>query len=359
MEWTRRAVGGGLLAAGAVSARAAPQRARPIVIAHRGASGERPEHTLAAYRLAIAQGADFIEPDLVVTRDGVLVCRHENEIGETTDVGARPEFAGRRTTKSIDGRDVEGWFVEDFILAELRTLRCRERLPKLRPANTAYDGQDAIPTFDEAAALARSAPRRVGVYPELKHPAFLLSQGHDVVALMAAALARARLTAYDSLVYVQCFEIEPLRRLRSLTPVRLVQLIASSGGPVDRPEVSYASLLAVEELRKIASYADAIGPEKSLVLKPSADGLAVGSTQLVAKAHGAGLAVHPWTVRAENIFLPRVLQQGDESDPAFSRIHGNVGAELIQLFATGIDGVFCDFPARAVEVRNRWAVERL
>jgi glycerophosphoryl diester phosphodiesterase len=360
MAWTRRTLGGVLLAAAAVSAAvAAPRRPRPVVIAHRGASGERPEHTLAAYRLAIAQGADFIEPDLVVTRDGHLVCRHENEVGETTDVGARPEFAARRTTKIVDGRRVDGWFAEDFTLAELKTLRCRERIPQLRPGNTAFDGLETIPTFLEAVAVARSASRTVGVYPELKHPTFLASQGHDVVALMVQALKAARLTRRNSPVYVQCFEVEPLRRLRALTRVQLVQLVSNTGGPADVAGRTYASMLTPAGLREIAAYADAIGPEKTLVLPRGPDDRSLAPTRLVADAHSAGLSLHPWTCRAENLFLPAELRRGDSADPAYRRLAGDMEAECRALFEAGVDGVFSDHPAAAVAARNRWARERL
>src|SRR5262245_7308515 len=195
---------------------------RPIVIGHRGASGERPEHTMASYRLAIAQGADFIEPDLVMTRDGVLVCRHENEISATTDVGARPEFAARRTTKSVDGAAVSGWWAEDFTLAELKTLRCRERLPQLRPANTAFDGQEAIPTFAEALALAQEAG--VGIYPELKHPTFLREQGLDPIPPFVETIHAAGGRRAADIMYVQCFEEWHLFCLRRISSLRLRSL---------------------------------------------------------------------------------------------------------------------------------------
>jgi glycerophosphoryl diester phosphodiesterase len=340
----------GLAASAAMPSIARPA-ARPIVIAHRGASGERPEHTLAAYRLAIAQGCDFIEPDLVVTKDGHLVARHENEISGTTDVAARPEFAARRTTKAIDGEQVEGWFAEDFTLAELKTLRARERLPKLRPASARHDGEETIPTFQEVVDLARSEGRRVGreigLYPEMKHPAFLAKAGLPIEARLLEALRANDLNARSAPVFVQCFEVGPLKTLRAQTPVRLVQLVAAEGGPADKPGVLYADMVRPDGLKAIASYADGVGCDWSMILPRTPDGDLGAPTSLVADAHAAGLAVHPWTVRAENQHLPPRLRSGD--DPA---AHGDVDRLLKALYAAGVDGVFSDFPALAVKARG-------
>jgi glycerophosphoryl diester phosphodiesterase len=357
MGWTRRAVGGGLLAAGAVNASAASRMSamRPVVIAHRGASGERPEHTLSAYSLAIVQGADFIEPDLVVTRDGVLICRHENEIGGTTDVASRPAFADRRTTKTVDGHAVEGWFAEDFTLTELKTLRCRERLPELRPESAAFDGQEPILTFQELIDLTRSAPRPVGLYPELKHVGFLATAGHDLVALVAEQLRGAGLASRDAPVWVQCFEVAPLKRLRRLVDTRLVQLMAARAGPPDVPGSSAADYVSPEGLRAIADYADGLGAEKALVLPRGPDKRSLVPTRLARDAHAAGLKVNAWTCRAENAFLPLELRRGDPGDPAYSRLHGDLAGECRALFTAGVDGVFCDHPALAVAARNSWA----
>ncbi len=322
---------------------------QPIVIAHRGASGERPEHTLAAYDRAIDQGADVIEPDLVLTRDGVLVARHENEISGTTDVADHPEFAARRATKTIDGATVTGWFTEDFTLAELRTLRARERLPQLRPDNARFDGLHPIPTFDEilqlAAARSVETGRSVGVYPETKHPSYFASIGLTHDAPLIAALERHGLNRAGAPVYVQSFEVGNLQRLRPRLHVTLIQLIAAEGGPADRPGMAYADMLTPTGLRAIASYADGIGPDKRLVLAPDT----LASTSVVAAAHGAGLKVHPWTLRAENYFLPPRFRRGD--DP---RQHGDLAGEIDALLAEGVDGMFSDFPAVAVErVRAR------
>lgn len=322
-------------------------RASPIVIAHRGASGERPEHTIAAYRLAIEQGADFIEPDLVMTKDGVLVCRHENEISGTTDIATRPEFSARRVTKTVDGVTATGWWAEDFTLAELKTLRCKERLPQLRPANAAYDGQEEIPTFAEVLALAQEA--RVGVYPELKHPTFLRAQGLDPVPAFVAAVRAAGGQSAADAMFVQCFEIGALRTLAQMSSIRwrCVQLVAASGGPWDRRDLSYADMLSDEGLRAIAAYARGLGPEKTLIIPRDDAGRSLPPTDLVARAHAAHLVVHPWTFRAENYFLPAELRRGDASAPDYLRQHGDLASELRAFYALGVDGVFSDFPALA------------
>lgn len=315
-----------------------------LIIAHRGASGDRPEHTLAAYDLAITQGADYIEPDLVATLDGVLVARHENEIGGTTDVADRPEFADRRTTKLIDGETMTGWFTEDFTLAELRTLRARERLPDVRPQNTAYDGLYQVPTLAEIIRLVRAREaetgRVIGLYPEIKHPAYFAALGHDLAAMLVEQLHAAGYAGADAPVFIQCFEVEPLRRLDALTDLRLVQLMAAEGGPADLPAVSYAEMVTPEGLAGIATYADGIGVAIPLVL--SADG---ASTGLTAAAHDAGLVVHAWTVRKENAFLPEALRRGD--DPAG---RGGVETLIALLQRARVDGVFADDPGIAVQL---------
>lgn len=314
---------------------------RPIVIAHRGASGERPEHTIASYTRAIAQGADFIEPDLVATKDGVLVARHENEISETTDVADHPAFAARRTTKTIDGRAVTGWFTEDFTLAELKTLRARERLPALRPGNTAY-ADERIPTLDEVIALAKA--HGVGIYPETKHPSHFRALGLPLEPPLLAALATAGWTERDAPVFIQSFEVDNLKMLRGQTRVRLIQLVDAEGAPADGAAESYAAMLTPAGLKAIAGYADGIGPAKALVIPRDTAGRSAPPTRLVADAHAAGLAVHPWTFRAENMFLPAELRRGDGRGA-----HGDVVAEMRAFVAAGVDGLFSDFPALAVE----------
>lgn len=333
------------------SARNAAAAPRPLVVAHRGASGYRPEHTESAYRLAIAQGADVIEPDLVVTRDGALVVRHENEVGGTTDIASRPEFAGRRTVRVIDGERVEGWFTEDFTLAELKTLRARERLPDLRPASAGFDGRDPILTFAEVAALVRSESRRVGrplgLCPEMKHPAHFRSRGLPIEPLMAAALKAEGLDAADAPVLVQCFEVGPLKTLAGLSRAPRIQLVSLEGGPADLPGVRYSDMTSTEGLKAIAGYAQAVGPEWRQVIRIDGAGALAGPTPLVAEAHAAGLKVIPWTVRAENAFLPPALRKGTAR-----RDHGDAGALLKALFASGVDGLFSDFPDLAVAARG-------
>jgi glycerophosphoryl diester phosphodiesterase len=299
-----------------------------IVIAHRGASAYRPEHTLASYALAIALGADFIEPDLVATRDGELVSRHENDITQTTDVALRPEFAGRRAVRTIDGREHDGWFTEDFTLAELRTLRATERIPELRPANAALDGRFAIPTLQEVIDLARRA--HVGIYPETKHPAYFRSIGLALEEPLAAALRRNHLDRPDAPVFLQSFDPDSLRRLAALVDAPRVQLTAPS-----RPALALAD---------VAGYAQAIGPEKSQV-----------SPTFAGDAHRAGLLVHAWAFRPENAFLPVELQAGDPRHPEHARARGDTAAELRRFLELGVDGVFADHPDTAVAVREAWA----
>ena len=317
----------------------------PIVIAHRGASGERPEHTLAAYDLAIEQGADVIEPDLVPTRDGVLVARHENEIGGTTDVAERAEFAGRRAIKAIDGRAVTGWFTEDFTLAELKTLRARERLPELRPANTAYGGRFEIPTLAEIIALVKrrstETGRAIGIYPETKHPTYFASIGLPTDAPLVSELRAAGWATADAPVFIQSFEVANLRRFAGMTRLRLIQLVDAEGAPADSEAESYAAMLTREGLCEIARIAWGIGPNKALLWAGELP------SELVLKAHAAGLRVHPWTYRAENQFLPPRFRLGD--GPAK---HGDLAGEIGAALRLGIDGFFTDHPATGVAARG-------
>ncbi len=322
----------------ALLAAAAPVAAQDmLIIAHRGASAERPEHTLAAYELAIDQGADYIEPDLVATKDLVLVSRHENELSGTTDVASREEFEDRRRDKTIDGQKVAGWFAEDFTLAELRTLRAKERIPSLRPANARFDGLYQVPTLTDIVKLVRAKEaatgRRIGLYPELKHPEFLLQDsGIDMVDLLLRDFGQLGITAADP-VFVQSFEVGPLQRLKQRSDFKLVQLVAPLGGPADEPAMNYAEMVTPTGLAEVAKYADAVGAHIALVLTP--DG---SPTALVADAKAAGLDVHAWTVRPENDFLPAMLRSGD--DPK-GRGCGDV--KLAQMLAAaGVAGVFSD-----------------
>lgn len=329
------------------------QTRRPIVIGHRGASGERPEHTLASYRIAIEQGADYIEPDLVMTKDHVLVCRHENEISGTTDVAAHPEFADRHKQKTVDGVTATGWWVEDFTLAELKTLRAKERLPQLRPGNTAYDGQEQIPTFAEALALSRGA--NVGIYPELKHPTFLRGAGFDPLPAFIAAVNQGGGQAAADKMWVQCFEVGALRTLAQMSSIRwrCIQLMSVEGGPFDlAPEVSYQDMISDRGLAAIREYALGIGVEKAMIIPRDGAARSQAPTQLITAAHAAHLEVHAWTFRAENYFLPLELRRGDASAPDYMRQHGDLDAELRQFYAAGVDGVFSDFPGMAVAART-------
>lgn len=315
---------------------------RVEIISHRGASGWRPEHTLASYELGARQGGDFMEPDLVATRDGHLIARHDAEIGHTTDVARRPEFADRRTTRTVDGQQVTGWFACDFTLAEIRTLRAVERLPDLRPDNIGYDGQLEIPTIEEiielAIRLTAELGRPVGIYPETKHPTYHATAGLALEPMLIDALTRHGLLGPDPRVpvYLQSFEADSLRALRP-TGLPLVYLMH------DGPE--YAPARTREGLVEVASFADAIGPDKSLVIPRDGDGRLAEPTSLVADAHAAGLLVHPYTFRSENHFLPTDLRVGGTGD------YGDFAAEYRAFFAAGVDGVFTDHTAHAFEVR--------
>ena len=317
------------------------------VIGHRGASGYRPELTLGAYRLAIAQCADYIEPDLVSTRDGVLVARHENEIGGTTDVADHPEFASRRTTKVIDGTSITGWFTEDFTLAELRTLRARERLPEVRPQNTAYDGRYRIPTLAEVLDLARHSRtcdgRPVGVYPETKHPTYFASIGLALEEPLVRTLDRHGYRGRRAPVFIQSFETGNLRRLDRLTDVRLVQLADCSGAPYDLVAAgdprTYADLLTPAGLRSIARYADGVGVCKNALIPRNADGSLAAPSPVIRDAHRAGLIVHTWTFRRENQFLPLEFRVGTDPNAV-----GDLVGEIRVFIDAGIDGFFTDNP---------------
>ena len=332
----------------------------PLVIGHRGASGYRPEHTLASYRLAIDMGADYIEPDLVSTSDHVLVARHENEIGGTTDVAGHPEFAGRRTTKTIDGNPVTGWFTEDFTLAELRTLRAKERLPLLRPANTAFDGLYQVPTFQEVIDLAKRAG--VGIYPETKHPTYFDSIGLSLEEPLVATLNANGYRGRNAPVFIQSFEVANLKELNRRTRVPLVQLLDATGRPYDFVVAgdprTYADLATPEGLAEIATYADGIGPNKNLIVPRDADGRLLDPTGLVRDAHRAGLQVHPWTFRKENNFLPADFQQGNPASPQFLGATGDAPAEFRLFYRLGVDGLFSDHPDTAVAARHQFFADR-
>ena len=331
----------------------------PIVIGHRGASGLRPEHTLEAYWLAIQEGADYIEPDLVSTFDRQLVARHENEIGSTTDVASHPEFASRFRTKTIDGASVAGWFTEDFTLAELKTLRARERLSTLRP--TTFDGRFEIPTLQEIIDLVRAvneqrrllrpAQKPVGIYPETKHPSYFDSIGLSLEEPLVDTLRANGYQGQTAAVFIQSFEVSNLRNLAQLIDVPLVQLINNGGRPFDfvlnKDPRTYADLVTPSGLNEIATYAAGIGANKDLIVPRSASGALLTPTSLIRDAHRAGLIVHGWTFRAENTFLPLDFRRG--TDP--SRL-GDMRAEATLFLELGIDGYFTDHPGVGVAARD-------
>jgi glycerophosphoryl diester phosphodiesterase len=342
-----------------------PQSHNPLIIGHRGAPGHLPDHTLESYRLAIELGADYIEPDLVATKDGILIARHDVDLGATTNVADHPEFAARRTVKTVDGVRVDDWFADDFTLTEIKTLRARQPLP-FRPK--AFDDRYPIPTFEEIVRLALEETRRlgrpVGIYPETKHPSYHREAGLDLESPLLAVLARYGLDRPDAPVMIQSFEVSNLKALRGKTPLRLIQLIdadavtrdgvAQPNRPYDfalRGDVrTYADLISRPGLREIASYADGIGPWKRYLTdcagSRSADETRAGSVSgtpclKVNDAHQAGLLVHPWTFRDET----RYLAEGYGGDPV---------REYLAFFRLGVDGVFSDFPDTAVRARRQW-----
>lgn len=326
----------------------------PIVIGHRGASGYRPEHTLASYKLAIDLGADFIEPDLVSTKDHILVARHENEISETTDVELHPEFADRMATKVVDGVSITGWFTEDFTLEELKTLRAEERIPDIRPQNTTFNGLYEVPTLQEVIDLARR--RGVGIYPETKHPTYFDGIGLSLEEPLVAALKANGYRGRRAPVYIQSFEVSNLVDLDGMTRVRLVQLVDEVGAPYDFVAAddprTYADLITRKGLAEIAKYADGIGTNKNLIVPRDQQNRLKKPTSLVRRAHRTGLVVHAFTFRNENFFLPADYQRGDPESPFFLQAYGDAPAEYRLFYRLGVDGVFSDNPDTAVAVRE-------
>lgn len=327
--------------------------AKPLVLGHRGACGYRPEHTLASYQLAIDMGADYIEPDLVSTKDGVLIARHENEISETTDVSVK--FPDRKTTKTIDGKAITGWFTEDFTLKEIKTLRAKERLAF---RDHSFDGQFEIPTFKEVIELAKNQgkklKRTIGLYPETKHPTYFQSIKLSLEEPLAKELKAAGLNKKSSAVFIQSFELGNLKKLKNLTKNKLVFLI-------DDPEVvpadfqasgdkrTYLQLMTPEGLKEIKKIADGIGPYKRYILPTKTVTGKNGEkteeklspTPLIKIAHAVGLLVHPYTFRSEEKYLLKEYN----NDPQ---------AEYLEFFALGVDGVFSDFADQAVRARDTY-----
>jgi glycerophosphoryl diester phosphodiesterase len=368
MSLSRRLLAGGLAlatagtafaASTAASSAAAPARHRarlPIVIAHRGASAYRPEETTHAYQLAIEMGADYIEPDVVSTKDHVLVARHDNWLNDTTDVASHPEFASLKKTKSIDGVTHTDWYTEDFTFAQLRTLRTKERLPDVRPGSSAYDGLDPILSLDEVLQIARA--HHVGVYPETKHPTYFRSIGLPLEDELLTELAKYGFKGRNDKVFIQSFETANLRALRKKTSIRLIQLIDTQGNKpydfvVNHDPRTYDDLVKPAGLKEIAQYADGIGPALTRIIPVDAKNHAGPPTTLVRDAHQAGLDVHPWTVRPENYFLPTEYQQGNPSSPNFSKAEGDASRLLAEFYKLGVDGIFSDDSALAVSTRHR------
>jgi glycerophosphoryl diester phosphodiesterase len=330
---------------------------KPTVIGHRGASGYRPEHTFGSYQLALDMGADVIEAgDLVPTKDGHLVCRHEPEIGGTTDVSAHPEFADRKTTKTLDGVPTTGWFTEDFTLAELKTLRAVERIPANRPHNTLYNGRWEIPTFEEVLhwqdEQTRKRGKQVWIYPETKHPTYFRALGLGLEERLAKVLRKHGKDKKNSPVIIQSFEPTSIQRLDKLVDNPLVVLLsAANTRPWDFVTAgdprTVADLVKPEGLTWLASYAQGIGPTLDLVIPKDANGALTTPTTLVADAHRAGLILHPYTMRNENTFLPANFRQG--TDP---NAYGDAFGAFKTYFATGIDGVFSDNADTALLARE-------
>ncbi len=335
----------------------------PIVIAHRGASGYRPEHTLAAYSTAALQGADYIELDLVSTSDGQLIARHDNLLNLSTDVAERAEFADREVEKTVDGRRLRGWFSEDFSLEEIRQLRAIERVPEIRPRNAFHDGAYSVPLLSEAIIAIRSLEvmlgRDIGLYIELKHPTHFETVGLPMEETLVNELTRHGYSGADDLVYLQSFEIESLRTLDAITDLRLVQLLGSSGKPYDVEAASglqtFATMATAQGLLEIASYADGVGPDKDLLIPRDATGtLSIGNaTNFVGNAHAAGLVVHPYTFRAENAFLPVDLRSSQSEIE-----HGRAADEISAFLTLGIDGFFTDHSAIGLSARDEFAAGR-
>jgi len=324
----------------------------PTVIGHRGASGYRPEHTLGSYQLALDMGAHVIEQDLVPTKDGHLVCRHENDITATTDVSEHPEFASRRTTKKVDGVPLTGWFTEDFTLAELKTLRAKERIPGTRQENTLYDGRWEIPTFEEVLRWADREGRRRGepvwLYVETKHPTYFRGLGLGLEEPLAKLLRRHNRHRAHSPLILQSFEPGSIQRLARLVSTPRVVLLSGAG---ERPwdfvtsgdPRTVADLVKPEGLKWMASFAQGIGPTLDLIIPKDASGRLTEPTSLVKDAHAQGLVLHPYTMRNENTFLPADFRRG--TDPA---AYGDAFGALRTYFGTGIDGIFSDNPDTAL-----------
>ncbi len=321
---------------------------RPLIIGHRGACGHRPEHTLESYKLAISYGADYIEPDLVSTKDHVLIARHENEIGGTTDVATK--FPDHKTTKIIDGKKITGWFTEDFTLKEIKTLRANERLDS---RDHSFDGKFEVPTFEEILTLVQSASKKqkkqIGVYPETKHPSYFVSINLPLEESLIEMLKKFNMNTQNSLVFIQSFEMESLKKIKKMSPVSLIYLI-------DDPEMvpydhflahdkrTYGDMTKPENLKELSLTVAGIGPSKRYIIPSDFNNNALPATKLIDNAHAAGLKVHPYTFRSEKQYLLRDYKESST-------------AEYIQFFKLGVDGLFTDFSDDAVKAWNQYSME--
>lgn len=330
---------------------------KQVVIAHRGASGYIPEHTLAAYALAIFMGADYIEPDLVITKDGHLITRHDNELGLTTDVAKRAEFASRHRNQTVDGIETTGWYTEDFTLKEIKTLRANERIPNIRPGNARMDGTFTIPTFQEVIDLVKSLQvsqkRVIGIYPEIKHSTHFHRLKLPVERLLIETFKNSGYNKSTDPVYIQSFEVNNLVELKTYTDLKLLQLYESDKSlqPFDQAQIgsslTYGKMASAEGLRNVAKYASAVGPDKSYIIPRDENNRLGEVTSFVNDAHAAGLKVHPYTFRAENSFLPAEFRSNGSPGDI-----GDFSSEMRSYLATGIDGVFSEQPDISVRVRG-------
>lgn len=331
---------------------------KPLVIGHRGAHGYLPAHTLEGYALAIELGADFIEPDLVATRDGHLIASHEPNLIATTDVASRPEYASRRRTVVIDGAAETGFFASDFSLVEIKRLR---RVQDFADRPQQFNGKFEIPTLEEIIALVKrksgESGRTIGIYPETKHPSYFQSIGLPLEDELLKHLAEYGFKGRNDKVFIQSFETANLRALRKKTSIRLIQLIDASGAPYDfvanHDPRTYGDLVKPDGLKWISQYADGIGPALTRIIPVDANNHAQPPTTLVKDAHHAGLAVHPWTVRPENSFLPVEYRQGNPSSPNYLNAEGDAARLLAEFYKLGVDGIFSDDSALAVASRHR------
>lgn len=334
-----------LFLASRVSVWAASSLTTPIIIGHRGASGHRPEHTLESYKLAIQMGADYIEPDLVMTKDKVLIARHENEISGTTDVAEK--FPDRKTTKTIDGNKVTGWFTEDFTLKEIKKLKAKERLAT---RSQSFNGKFDIPTFEEIIELvqkeSKARKKNIGLYPETKHPSYFQSIQLPLEEPLIEMLKKHNLNNKDSLVFIQSFELTNLKKIKTLSPLPLIYLLEEPGiTPYDhvlaKDKRTYEDMLKPANLKELKLTVDGIGPYKRYIIPAGKLNNRLPATNLVKDAHEAGLKVHPYTFRSDAQYL-------------LNEYKSNPEAEYLEFFFAGVDGVFSDFPDAAVKARDKF-----